>query len=256
MVDGGNIISGLVEAGLEEGDVVLTHSSLNRFGKVDGGADTVIDAILEAIGPSGTLLMPTFTIWDGRLFDARSRPADKSMGKIPETLRRRVGTRRSAHPTHSVAAIGAKARELTEGHEKCIYSYGHGSPFEKLIDADGKILLLGLDQRINSSVHCFEDIHDNYPIRRHLLELYEVDVIDCDGVKSICKTKRFDPAVSNHRDYQAKDGFLKLDIYLREHGMMTETRIGNAPIRLMKSLDLMFALEELLKKGITIYTGL
>src|SRR5262245_25669165 len=50
----------LEHLGLRPGDTVLVHSSLSRLGFVEGGAEAVIDALLDAIGPSGTLCMPSF----------------------------------------------------------------------------------------------------------------------------------------------------------------------------------------------------
>ena len=57
-----DIIQSLKELGLRQGDIVLVHSSLKSFGYVEGGADTVIDAFLEVVGETGTLVMPTLSI--------------------------------------------------------------------------------------------------------------------------------------------------------------------------------------------------
>ena len=61
MVHKEDIVRGLGELGLRPGDVVLVHSSLSSFGYVEGGADAVIDALLDAVGPEGTVMVPTLT---------------------------------------------------------------------------------------------------------------------------------------------------------------------------------------------------
>src|SRR3712207_680593 len=93
--------------GLGLGAGLLVHSSLSRLGRVEGGADTAIDALLDAVAPGGTVLFPTLTGGerDGPdappSIDVRSTPC--WTGRIPETARCRLAARRSLHPTHSVA---------------------------------------------------------------------------------------------------------------------------------------------------------
>src|SRR5919201_6383296 len=98
------IVSDLRALRLEAGALVLVHSSLSSLGWVESGAQTVIDALLEAVSPDGTVLVPTLTgtIQDGPehppIFDPRATPC--WTGIIPETFRRLPSTRRSSHPTH------------------------------------------------------------------------------------------------------------------------------------------------------------
>ena len=89
--------------GLGQGDIVFVHSSLSSIGYVEGGADTVVDALLGVLSQEGTLAVPTFTDSDGGvLFDP---VADRSgMGRISETVRTRPQALRSVHMYHSVAA--------------------------------------------------------------------------------------------------------------------------------------------------------
>lgn len=116
-----DLVDDLRRLGLQEGDTVLVHSSLSKIGYVEGGADTVIDALLEVIGNQGTLLMPTLTVGgrmvsqlrEGRLFDYRNTPT--GLGIINEAFRKRAGVLRSIHPTHSVCGIGPNAEFLLGG---------------------------------------------------------------------------------------------------------------------------------------------
>ena len=133
-----SIEKGLRPLGLEPGDVVFVHSSLSSFGEVVGGADTVIQAILNVIGPQGTLAVPTFN-YQPDVWDPETTPS--IVGAITERLRQRPGAARSLHPTHSVTAIGRGARELVAGHEE-LHSFARGTPLHRIYERGGKILLL------------------------------------------------------------------------------------------------------------------
>lgn len=157
-------IAGAVrELGLARGDVVLAHSSLKSFGHVDGGADAVIDALLDVLGPDGLLIMPTFTRC--RVDSTRKEPAEPfdpeetscraRTGVIPDTFRRRPGTRRSLHPTHSLVAFGRRAEEfVAEGERRTFDPEG---PYGRYARWNGKALFLGAGLGSNTTVHCAED---------------------------------------------------------------------------------------------------
>lgn len=161
-VTGNNIVTGLSNLGLTPGSRVLVHSSLSSFGHVGGGADAVIDALLEVVGPAGTVLVPTLT---GTESDSPEHPPifdpDKACwtGRIPEIFRRRPEAKRSIHPTHSVAAIGADALKLTEGHINSITPCDGISPYGQLTQMEnGYILLLGAGHQSNTMFHHVEEI--------------------------------------------------------------------------------------------------
>ncbi|SDD55219.1 aminoglycoside 3-N-acetyltransferase [Sanguibacter gelidistatuariae] len=157
------IVSGLTGLGLRAGHHVLVHSSLSALGRVAGGAQTVVDALLQVVGPSGTVLVPTLT---GTEADGEGVALDFDLAQTPcwtgavaEAARRRPEAIRSAHPTHSVAAIGAAAARLTSDHEQCITPCGTGSPYAKLAaDPDGVVLLLGCDHESNTTLHHVEEL--------------------------------------------------------------------------------------------------
>ena len=142
---------------------VLVHSSLSSFGHVVGGADAVIDALLDAVGPEGTVMVPTLTATAAHSpesppeFDPESTPC--WTGTIPETFRQRETAVRSLHPTHSVAAIGADAEELTAQHHLSLTPCDEDSPYGKLAsDDNGFILLLGVKHQSNTTFHHIEEI--------------------------------------------------------------------------------------------------
>jgi aminoglycoside 3-N-acetyltransferase len=160
------IAAALEALGLRPGDCVLVHSSLSSFGHVRGGADTVIGAFLDAVGETGTLVMPTLCQKDkDRRFETwnmRTSPSD--VGRITEHFRLRPHVLRSDHPTHSVAAKGPLAREITRGHATARprtgpwghTAFGIGSPWETLYEVGARIVLVGVDFQVNTMVHFIE----------------------------------------------------------------------------------------------------
>ncbi|HEX2185190.1 MAG TPA: AAC(3) family N-acetyltransferase [Chloroflexota bacterium] len=153
-------LSGL---GLRAGDTVLVHASLSRLGHVVGGAEAVIDTLLDVVGAAGTVLFPTLT---GSEHDGLDRPPGMDVrvtpcwtGRIPETARQRPGAQRSLHPTHSVAALGAAAEAYARGHEGGASPCDEQSPYSRLIGEAGLILLLGgVTQQSNTTLHCLEEL--------------------------------------------------------------------------------------------------
>ena len=109
----GDILRGREELGIRPGDVVYAHSSLSAFGYVDGGADAVVDALLAAAGPEGTVALPAFT-WERNhakavvVFDVANDPSEA--GRITEVFRRRPSAVRNEHVCHSTAAPVASSR--------------------------------------------------------------------------------------------------------------------------------------------------
>ena len=152
--------TGLSTLGLPQDAMVMVHSSLNAFGHVEGGAQTVIDALLSYLSPDGTLLMPALsyvhTHQHQSTFDIRNTPS--CVGIIPETFRKMDGVIRSMHPTHSVCGMGKRAQELLTHHHKDHTPCGEHSPFHLLPKVDGYVLMLGCGLRPNTSFHAIEEL--------------------------------------------------------------------------------------------------
>ncbi len=131
----------LEKVGLEKGALVLGHFALSRFGYIEGGAESLIDTLLSILGPEGTLVMPTFTFsWVGRLPYDPNTTASR-VGAVTDRFWRRSGVLRSAHPTHSFAALGRHASALLSGHDHTRSPLSANGPLGRLADLDGKILL-------------------------------------------------------------------------------------------------------------------
>ena len=162
--------------GLRAGMTVLVHCSLSKLGWINGGAQAMAGAILDVLGPSGTLMVPTHTpghtepsFWQNPPVPAEwweairetRPPFDPSltpsqyMGALAEFVRTHPQALRSAHPTTSFAAIGPKASVLLDAHD-LNDGLGEGSPLARLYDCDGHLLLLGVGHDTNTSLHLSE----------------------------------------------------------------------------------------------------
>jgi aminoglycoside 3-N-acetyltransferase len=162
--------------GLTSGATVLVHSSLSTLGYVAGGARAVVMALVETLGPLGTLVVPTHS---GELSDPRywSHPAipeswwpavrncmpaydvdltaTRKMGAIPEMVRHWPHAQRSAHPRVSFCAVGPKAQFITADHG-LENGFDEHSPLARIYDLGGEILLLGVGHQNNTSLHLAE----------------------------------------------------------------------------------------------------
>jgi len=154
------MLDDLLALGVRPDGVLLVHGSLRALGYVPGGAGTVIDGLLAALGDGGTLLMPALTYErvtpENPLFDVNRTPAN--VGILPETFRLRAGTLRSVHPTHSVCAFGPLAAVLLGPHLEDSTPCGPHSPFHALPEHNGQILMLGCGLEPNTSMHAIEEL--------------------------------------------------------------------------------------------------
>ncbi len=158
MTDTTDILRGLRELGLGPGTVVLVHSSLRSLGGL--GAQELWHALREAVGDEGTVLVPTLSYERvtaaNPIFDVRTTPS--CVGAFPEWVRKQPGVIRSVHPTHSVAGDGYCAAELLREHVHDRTPAGPGSPFRRLRNAGGFILMLGCGLAPNTSMHGVEEL--------------------------------------------------------------------------------------------------
>jgi len=229
MLTRADLAGGLRRAGIEAGNLLLVHSSFKSLGPVEGGPDTVIDALLEVLGPDGTLLMPSFQAGSefflvdrGCRFDVRHTPS--GCGIITELFRRRPGVLRSLSPTHCTAGCGRLAGEVLAGHERCRLSVGPGSPYHKLAETGGKILLLGVGHGANTTLHFVENVNGAPTICR---TEYRPVVVDPDGVEIVVPTLPHMPGLP--RNYP------NAEPPLLETGIQTCARIGGAEAKLVRA---------------------
>ena len=169
------------------------HSSLKSLGHVPGGPETVIRGLLAALGPQGTLLIPALSFRtvnrDNPVFDVRSTPS--CIGAIPEHFRTRAGTVRSIQPTHSVCGVGPQTRELLGEHHHDATTCGPHSPFRKLRDVGGQILMLGCGPKPNTSMHGVEELVEP-PYLFGPPVAYRINLPDGEQVHYTCRSHGFE----------------------------------------------------------------
>ena len=240
-----DIVAGLQEIGLKEGDTVIVHTSLSSIGYVCGGAQTVIEALIEVVGENGTIMMPTQSWknldpeagvhWDVSeqdwdtirenwpAYDKKITPTN-TMGAVAEMFRSWPGASRSNHPARSVAAWGRHSVYLTEKHDLSDI-FGDDSPIGRLYELDGKVLLIGVGYNKNTSIH-LADVRADYP-GKHISK--EHSAVTENGKRV---WKAYDTLFVDGEDFDEIGRAFE-----EEHEVKT-LRIGEAETRLMRQRDL------------------
>ncbi|HEX2909174.1 MAG TPA: AAC(3) family N-acetyltransferase [Chloroflexia bacterium] len=222
------LVSNFDDLGLKQGHKVLVHSSLSSFGQVERGAETVIDSLLETVGPTGTVLVPTLT---GNSSLSPANPPvfdpDKTScrtGLIPETFRHRPEAIRSLHPTHSVAAIGKDASSLTRDHFYSISPCDELSPYGKLAQmTDSYILLIGVDHQRSTMFHHVEEVAGvDYHVQRGFAR-----------ATLLLEGKEVYRHILLHQ-YGTPRDFNVMEPVFEERGLQKRKIIGQAMVRLVK----------------------
>lgn len=222
------LVADLRAFGVRPGGLLLVHSSLSAFGYVIGGAPTIIRALITAVGPKGTLVIPTHS-WaemmaGGRTFDARHTGV--CVGAVPETFRHWPGAVRSLHPTHSVAALGPAAVELTAGHERASTPCGSGTPYCRILDQDGQVLFLGVDLEANTAFHTMEALAEMPGLLNDHAD--DFTIIDAEGREQRVRLTRHRAAIPRR--------FREVEAMLTERGLVRVGRVGRAKALLLSGL--------------------
>ncbi|NYF25602.1 aminoglycoside N(3)-acetyltransferase [Sporosarcina sp. JAI121] len=171
-----SVIEQLNTLGIKMGDHIIVHSSLKSMGWIAGGAQAVVEALMETVAPSGTIVMsaqsadnsepsywmlpPVPEAWHEPI--RQSIPAYdphlshlRGMGKIADCFHRHPETIRSSHPAHSFMAWGGNAADWMKEHP-LDDSFGTGSPLGKMLDANVKIILIGVGYDSCTALHLSE----------------------------------------------------------------------------------------------------
>lgn len=170
------LVEDLARLGVELGDVLLVHSSMKEIGWTAGGTQAIVEALLTAVGESGTIVMPAQStqLSDPALWEAPAVPESwwetirdetpafdpeltptRGMGQIVDCLRSHAGAERSGHPLYSFAAVGALALHLLVPHE-LTEGFTDQSPLGRMYEAGAKVLFLGTGHANNTSFHLAE----------------------------------------------------------------------------------------------------
>jgi aminoglycoside 3-N-acetyltransferase len=215
------LVRQLRELGVEAGDILLVHTAFRAVRPVEGGPLGLIGALREALGPDGTLVMPSWSGNDDEIFDKESSPATPDLGVTADMFWRLPGVRRSDH-VHAFAAVGPAAQAII-ADPLPLPPHIAASPVGRVHDRDGKILLLGTDHSSNTTLHLAELLAD-VPYRTT-----STSTILEHGIP-----RRIDYGENNHCCIR----FALADDWLRAVGLQREGGVGHAQARLMHARDL------------------
>ncbi|MFL5350191.1 MAG: AAC(3) family N-acetyltransferase [Hyalangium sp.] len=213
------LVEQLRALGVRQGGVLLVHTSFKAVRPVEGGPLGLIAALRAAVGPRGTLVMPTMT--DGEtVFDPRSTPT-VSMGITAELFWRQPGVVRSTHPGGSFAAEGPLAEELCRP-QPLSPPHGLDSPVGRVYERDGQVLLLGVTHSEDTTLHLAESI------ARVPYSVSHPCVVKADGVASTVMIAETDHCCTR---------FNLADDWLRARGLQRMGPVGSATARLCNARD-------------------
>ncbi|MEA4889855.1 MAG: AAC(3) family N-acetyltransferase [Clostridiaceae bacterium] len=229
-----DIVKAFTDIGIVPGDILLIHSSLKSFGTVIGGPLTVINAAKEAVTAQGTVVFPTLVQRDFahayENWDINTSPSD--VGLISETFRLLPDSVRSDQATHSVAAWGSRAVELTHEHSSYgprmgpfgDYCFSYSSPWQKMYLYGARIAFLGVGTRYNTFKHFVE---------YGLMESY------CQSIRDIGQRCR---AMSEIRRFQTAGvwPFLnsdQMDVLLKGNDLISYAQCGHSLFTSFKADD-------------------
>ncbi|WP_410770323.1 AAC(3) family N-acetyltransferase [Fontibacillus sp. BL9] len=234
-----SLMKQLEDAGIRRQGTLLMHSSMKKIGEVDGGADTVLDALLEYM-KDGLLVLPTHT-WSTINADNPKFYVETSevcVGILPELFRKRPGVIRSLHPTHSVAALGKDAAEFTTGDERWDTPCYRQSAWGKLLDRQATIILVGVDLRRNTFIHGIEEWVD---IPGRMTDEHEqLYTVLGDGTEISVPSRR-------HSGLPWSEHFWKVESVLEEQGALSRARLGDAEVLVCDTVKTTEILSDMLR---------
>lgn len=260
-----DLVRDLKKMGVNPGDLLFVHSSLKSLGFVEGGPETVISALLEAVGAEGTVMLPTYYMPGGGIlstcqipnYEFDPRVHGSNMGALPDAFLKFPDVHRSIHPTHSVSAIGKHAKYLTEAHHLAPSVFGEGSPWERCWKLNGKIFGLGISMGPVTFYHLLEDrIGDAFPLPVRMPKVFKMPCRDWSGLPVIVPVRALDPIFQPQRiDHKSRKDLR--DYFYREFlssGLLIPGTVCEAQSWYIESQPFLEHLEKLLARGITIYS--
>lgn len=225
----------------------MVHGSLRSFGRVVGGAPTVITALQEVVTAAGTLMMPSFnhgSIFDPGepgVYDPLTSPT--SNGVIPQCFWQSPNVYRSLNPTHPFACWGDKAQQYVQNHHRTL-TLGPESPLGLLAQDDGYGLLLGVGYQVNT-LHHVAEYQNNAPClgrrtRTHLVRLSDGRLVEG-------RTWSFRGAscpITDEARYAHE---------MQARGLEHKITIGRSQITFFRLRDCLDVVVEMLQKGVDAY---
>ncbi|MEP9357163.1 AAC(3) family N-acetyltransferase [Sphingomonas sp. KR3-1] len=218
MISRTRLVEQLRALGVREGGVLLVHTSFRAVRPVEGGPEGLIAALVEALGPMGTLAMPSATGDDDHVFDPATTPNRDDLGVVADRFWRMPGVVRSKH-FDAVAALGPQAEWITGG-PFVLPPAAPGSAIDRIRAAGGQVLLLGVTHHANTMLHLAELV-GGAPYRS------DFHYIGADGTE-----------VHYGENDSCCAKFELADDWLRAAGLQREGPVGHAEARLMDAEEL------------------
>ncbi|MBF0178493.1 MAG: AAC(3) family N-acetyltransferase [Magnetococcales bacterium] len=241
----------LRDLGIRPGDALLVHSALDRLECFTGKLSDILTVLQECVGEEGVLLMPTLPFpgsaleWvrSGATFDLNRTPSRS--GLLTELFRRSPGVIRSPHPTHATAIWGSRAAEFARDHAACATPCGRGSPYAKLLEADGKILFLGAGIASMTFFHTVEELLEpRLPRSPFTRETFTLAFRNASGETVTTTTRLFDPELSRRRRIARVVPMLR-----SRRGGWRHLRMGSGDLLLLNARDVRDALMDMAMAG-------
>jgi aminoglycoside N3'-acetyltransferase len=219
----GELVEQLRALGVAPGGVLIVHTAFSKVGPVDGGPRGLIDALGAALGPDGTLVMPSMCDDDEHPFDVKTFSC-RALGIVADTFWRLPGVMRSDSP-HAFAAIGPHAAAITAPHP-VVVPHGPDSPPGRVHALDGQVLLLGVGHDANTTIHLAELLAG----ARYRRAAHSTVVRDGRPIR----------VVYGEND-SCCERFAQLDGWLEPEGKQRRGLVGHAEARLARSRDIVAA---------------
>ena len=249
------LMAEIIKCGIKPGSNVLIHCSWNEMYNFTGTESQLIQAILDLIGPEGTLMMPAYPLLSkGKLFNVNR--SITAAGTLAETFRRWSGVKRSCNVIHSCCAIGPASDYLLSEHHLSDNCWDEKSPYYRFTQINGTVLSLGMHKYyVGTIVHCVEGtLYKSNPYFASFFDLQsrkEYQYIDSEG--QICSYFSY---AENDRIIRKNKYFVGLRIVRRyfDKRYYQCRKLSNL---IINSVDANYAfnrLVELSKSGIVYYS--
>lgn len=225
----------LLDLGVTPGSVLLVHCAFSKVKPVENGPVGLIAALQTALGPNGTLVMPSMTDDDDRPFDPRTTPC-RGMGVVANTFWQLPDVLRSDSP-HAFAARGPEAARIAAPHPVAV-PHGLDSPAGRVYERNGHVLLLGVGHDANTTIHLAEYLAGvRYRRRTHAVVLK-------DGQPTRLDFEEIDHCCRNFR---------LVDEWLEARKLQRRGTVGHAEARLARSRDIVGVVMEQLQRDETVF---
>jgi aminoglycoside 3-N-acetyltransferase len=225
----------LDELGVAPGGVLLVHCAFSHVKPIENGPEGLIAALQRAIGPGGTLVMPSMTDDDDQPFDPRTTPC-RHLGVVANTFWQLPEVLRSDSP-HAFAAHGPQAAQITAPHPLEV-PHGLDSPVGRVYQLDGQVLLLGVGHDDNTIIHLAESVAGvRYRRKKHVTVLR-------DG-----QPTRFEYGEIDHCGQK----FQLAETWLEAMTLQRKGSVGHAEARLIRSRDIVRVVVEQVQRDETVF---